>query len=122
MAVTFAQQTYVCDNIVLQNNDSCRGYYVLPHYPNPFSGVTQIKFGVPDSSKVSFSVFDKVGTLLKDNNDCILKSGNYYYDFSYMYAEYKSDIYFIILKAEYTGRDKNMNMEFTSKTKILILK
>lgn len=122
LSISFAQQTNICDNIVLQNNDSCTGYYVLPHYPNPFGGITQIKFGIPDSSKVSFAVFDKDEVLLKDKSDCILKSGNYYYDFSFMYAEYKPGIYFIKFIAEYTGRYKIMNMEFISTTKIILVK
>ena len=53
-------------NIELIDGNTPENYSLLPNYPNPFNPGTNIKFQIPENSKVRIAVFNVEGKLVKE--------------------------------------------------------
>jgi len=85
-------------------------YSLLQNYPNPFNPVTNIRFDVTNSSRVSLKVYDASGTEIAVLVNESLNAGTYNYDFNA--ANYPSGVYFYVLTAG----------EFTATKKMVLIK
>lgn len=108
------------EQIYLQNSDTCIGYYITYPYPNPFSPLTHLNFGIPDSSRISMIILDDSGRTIFELKDCQLKSGNYFFDYAPIYSKEKAGKYLMKFSAYMTRRYKDMRFE--SNLKIIIIK
>lgn len=108
------------EDIYFQNSDSCIGYYAVQPYPNPFGGVTQIKFGVPDSSNISILIKVHSGKKIYSLENIILKSGNYYFNYGNILKNEQASVYFMKLDSKIEKLSRVM--EFNAVLKLFILK
>ncbi len=84
-------------------------------YPNPFNNTTQIKFEVPKSSRVSVSVYDALGRLVKTLADKDYTTGSYRINWDGNNSsgmKVSTGIYFITMKSP----------EFVTTKKAVLLK
>ncbi len=109
------------EDIYFQNSDSCIGYYAMQPYPSPFGYVTYLKFGIPDSSKISIVVINQNGNNVYIQENIILKSGNYKFDYVNIYKNEKSGVFFINISAA-SVKSNGEIMDFIAKIKVLIVK
>jgi hypothetical protein len=52
-------------------------YYLAQNYPNPFNPMTNVDFGLPESSHVSLDLFDTTGRRIKNILSENLNPGHY---------------------------------------------
>jgi hypothetical protein len=112
------------DYISLYDDKIPDGFYLKKADTNPISPVTKIRFGIPDTSIISIKTYDIEGRIV-ESDSTKLGGGNYIYDWGhYLRKEnFKSGIYFIVLNAEFVRINKsNVNMKFTGRTKIIVVK
>jgi len=96
--VSLATLNNILTNTENNNNVIPSMYSLHQNYPNPFNPVTRIKFEIPKSSFVNFTVYDilgrEVAKLVNDN----LKAGTYIYDWNA--SQYPTGMYFYKLTAD----------------------
>ena len=85
-------------------------YKLEQNYPNPFNPVTEIKYSIPRSEKVSLAVFDIDGNKIQQLVNKVQAGGIYSVKFSS--GNYASGVYFYRLRAG----------NFTDVKKMIILK
>lgn len=121
VGISFSQEIKTqYEQIYLQNSDTCIGYYAVQPYPNPFGYVTYLRFGIPDSSKISILVKNINGNDVYNQEDIILKSGNYYFDYGEIYKNEMSGVFFIKISA--TTVKLFREMDFNAILKVIIVK
>lgn len=81
-------------------------YTFEQNYPNPFNPVTNIDFGLPETSDISLIIYDAAGREVKRVNYDALNAGLYSY--SWNASQYASGIYFCTLVAENFRETKKM--------------
>ncbi|MCP4633729.1 MAG: T9SS type A sorting domain-containing protein [candidate division Zixibacteria bacterium] len=83
-------------------------YALLSNYPNPFNDATTIKYGLPESGKISIDVYNilgrKVETLVDEHQD----AG--YYSINWDASTYSSGIYFYKLTTNNKTLTKRMTL------------
>lgn len=84
------------------------------NYPNPFNPSTTISFAVPEQSKVTLSVYDVTGGLVKEMLNKSCEAGNY--DVTFQAGNLPSGTYFYNISA--VGSSKT----FSKTGKMLLLK
>ena len=72
-------------------------YKLYQNYPNPFNPSTNIKFDLPEQTKVSLKIFDILGTEITVIYNGILSGGSY--NFMWDASSYASGVYFYKLVA-----------------------
>ena len=83
-----------CDSLNLTDTNVDISFGVDCVYPNPFNPITNIKFNIAESEKISISIFDLKGNLIeKIIDDKLLASG--YHSFSWNAASKSSGIYIV---------------------------
>jgi hypothetical protein len=91
-------------------------YSLEQNYPNPFNPSTNIKYYVPFESKVNITVYNALGSKVKELVNSNQAQGNYEVKFDG--TGLASGIYFVTLKAaSINGRDS-----FTSSKKMILVK
>ncbi len=76
-----------------ENTVAIPDYYVLTqNYPNPFNPETQIRFGLPEDSKVTIEVFNLQGQKVATLADGYYEAG--YHSVTFSGANYPSGVYF----------------------------
>ena len=90
-------------------------YYLSNNYPNPFNPTTTIKFGLPQQSNVTFSVFNILGQKVFEATTKNLAAGEHSIDFNA--SRLSSGIYVYRIEAVGAG-GKN----FVSSKKMMLLK
>lgn len=81
-------------------------YFLQQNFPNPFNNLTQIKFGVPQTSKVQLSIYDLTGKKVATVIDQKLSEGVYSLNVDAM--NLSSGVYFYELRAGNIMRVKKM--------------
>ena len=85
-------------------------FNLYQNYPNPFNPVTRIRFDVPFTQRIELSVYDILGSKVKDLYNDLTPAGQYTVEFN---AEnLASGVYFYRIKSE----------SFNSTRKLLLLK
>ncbi len=74
--------------------------YKLSNYPNPFTGISTIKYELPFDSKVSIKVYDLMGRIVATLIDENKKAGSYTVDFKSGYLNTRFLYYRIIAKSK----------------------
>jgi hypothetical protein len=67
-------------NFILNNNEIVtlpNNYILYQNYPNPFNSTTQIKFSVPNKSKVTLKIYNILGQNVKTLIDRVLEPNQY---------------------------------------------
>ena len=82
--------------------------------------MTYLRFGIPDSSKISILVKNINGNDVYNQEDIILKSGNYYFDYGEIYKNEMSGVFFIKISA--TTVKLFREMDFNAILKVIIVK
>jgi hypothetical protein len=77
---------------IVRNTTKADKYKLSQNYPNPFNPVTTIEYSLPAAGKVSLSIFDLQGRLVKELVQEEQRAGNYKYAFNG--ANYASGVYF----------------------------
>jgi hypothetical protein len=91
-------------------------YSLEQNYPNPFNPTTNIKYYVPFESKVNMTVYNTLGTKIKELVNSNEAQGNYEVKFNG--TGLASGIYFVTLKAaSIDGRQS-----YTSSKKMILMK
>lgn len=97
-------------------------YVLLNNYPNPFNPSTRIRFGIPEASLVTFTIFDGMG------NEVIRNTNRYEYGGYYELMwngknsngnSVSSGVYFYRIEAKSVT---NQNVGFSKTAKMLLLK
>ncbi|GAB4372150.1 MAG: hypothetical protein Kow0042_15330 [Calditrichia bacterium] len=81
-------------------------YALSQNFPNPFNPVTQIKFSIPKTSRVTLTVYNALGQKVVDILDKEFKPG--FYDIKWSGAGFASGIYFYRLRSESFVSTKKM--------------
>lgn len=98
---------YLLDDIAFDNvnsiavevsGESPRTYRLLQNYPNPFNPSTTIDFSIPQSGKVSLSVYNSIGQTVETLIDKEMTAGDYKVTFNG--ENLPSGIYFYKLEAD----------------------
>jgi hypothetical protein len=72
-------------------------FYIDQNYPNPFNPVTNIKFGIPELSKVKLVIYDALGREIKTLVNNFIDAGAYEVQFDG--SSFASGIYFYRIEA-----------------------
>lgn len=72
--IKYTQSTAVAENGSRAAPDQL---FLNPNYPNPFSGVTEISYGVPQKTTVNISVYNSMGQYVRTLVDDIKEPGSY---------------------------------------------
>ena len=86
------------------------------NYPNPFNPFTNIKFVVPEQSKIKLSVFDILGREIS-----VITNGTYstgIYSLQWNGSKFSSGIYFLKMSAQSIISEK----KFDETKKIILMK
>jgi hypothetical protein len=90
-------------------------YYLSNNYPNPFNPTTTIKFGLPEQSEVTLSVYNVLGQKVYEMTEHSLAAGIHSYNFNA--ANLSSGIYVYTIHA--TG---SHGQNFVQSKKMILLK
>lgn len=93
-SIAISQQTVGIQNI---STEIPMKYDLSQNYPNPFNPVTNIKFDLPQNSKVKLMIFDVLGRLVSVLVDEKLSAGTYSYKFNG--RNLSSGVYFYRIEA-----------------------
>ena len=74
------------------------GYYLDQNYPNPFNPSTNIKFNIPEESKVQIQIINVLGKVVADISNSVLPEGTY--EKIWNASEFASGVYYISMRAE----------------------
>lgn len=85
-------------------------FQLYQNFPNPFNPATNIKFQIPEASKVSLKVFDILGREIATLVNAKHEPGEYNYQFSISNFQLTSGVYFYTLTAN--NQSKTMRMLF----------
>ena len=91
-------------------------YSLKQNYPNPFNPATTIDYYIPSESKVNITVYNTLGSKIKELYDGSRVQGNY--DVKFDGAGLSSGVYFVTIKASSTDGKKS----FVDSKKMLLLK
>ena len=100
------------------------GYTIYPHYPNPFSETTYIRFDLPDTSKINLVILSETKDTIRLVYSGILPGGFFRADWGNMDSQgnvLPGGIYFIELTAE-SKQSSIIHMNFKGIIKWLILR
>ncbi len=97
------------------NNSIVKGYELDQNYPNPFNPTTNIKFSLPEASKVTLRVYDILGRQVAELVNGVLSSGSHTVQFNA--SNYASGIYFYRLEAK-----NSQSKSFAAVKKMALLK
>jgi Secretion system C-terminal sorting domain len=90
-------------------------YYLSNNYPNPFNPSTTIRFGLPEQSEVTFTIFNVLGQKVYEETAKNLAAGEHLFNFNA--SQFSSGVYIYSINA--TGvNGKN----FVSSKKMMLLK
>ncbi len=106
------------DNIItgkIENNTVISSYNLEQNYPNPFNPVTEIKYYVPEDSRISIRVYDITGKLVTELVNDIKSKGSYNALFNAV--NFASGIYYYQMIAY----DLNSSSEIYSASKKMML-
>ncbi|MCI0448465.1 MAG: agmatine deiminase family protein [Chlorobi bacterium] len=92
--------------ITLTNSNVPQRFTLYQNYPNPFNPVTQIKFDIPKSSRVTLKIYDITGREIVLLTDAQLNAGTYGYEWEA--SNYSSGIYFFKLETKDFSSIKKM--------------
>lgn len=113
------------DNIFYDSTVQVNEYFLEQIYPQPFGTVDYHKFGIPDSSYVTITIFndsaDTVVSLFKG----LLGEGYYSVHWEWVDSnniEVLSGIYFLRLEAKLIKCSRERGMDFKGTTKIIVIK
>jgi hypothetical protein len=73
------------------------GYVLEQNYPNPFNPSTTIKYYIPTESKVNITIYNALGSRIKELYDGTRQQGNYEAKFDG--AGLSSGVYFVTIKS-----------------------
>jgi glucose/arabinose dehydrogenase len=93
-----------------------KGYQLQQNYPNPFNPVTNIRFNIPEESKVKIEIINTLGEVIFGLVDEVRQSG--FYDENWNAGSFSSGVYYVRMKAESLISDKN----YLQTVKMLYLK
>ncbi|NOX90638.1 MAG: T9SS type A sorting domain-containing protein [Calditrichaeota bacterium] len=85
-------------------------YELSQNFPNPFNPVTQIKFSIPKTSRVTLTVYNALGQKMVDILDKEFKPG--FYDVKWNSSGFASGVYFYRLRSK----------DFVSTKKMILLR
>ncbi len=85
-------------------------YYLADSYPNPFNSVTRIAFGVPETSRITLSIFDVQGRLVAELINSGIIAGHH--TTSWNASNASAGIYLVRLEAA----------DFTATQKVMLVK
>ena len=91
-------------------------YSLKQNYPNPFNPATTIEYYIPSESKVNITVYNALGSRIKELYDGSRAQGNY--DVKFDGAGLSSGVYFVTIKAASVDGNKS----FVDSKKMLLLK
>jgi|GEM_PF-3237480 len=81
-------------------------FSLLQNYPNPFNPTTEIRYQIPEASRISLKVYDLLGKEVAVLIDGVKEAGSHI--FSFNAAELPSGVYFYILRSDNTVATKKM--------------
>lgn len=108
----------ITPNMVAVKHESSEvpaSYYLDNNYPNPFNPSTTIRFGIPEQSKVTLSVFNILGQKVFEMTEKSLSAGTHSYNFNA--SSLSSGIYVYSVHA--VGKN---GKNFTASKKMMLLK
>jgi Secretion system C-terminal sorting domain len=107
--------TSVIVDVEYESSDVPANYYLSNNYPNPFNPSTTIKFGLPEQSDVTVSIFNVLGEKVLELTEQNLAAGIHSYNFNA--SQLSSGIYIFRLQAT-NASGKN----FVDSRKMMLLK
>ncbi len=97
-------------------------FELLANYPNPFNPSTNIKFGIPEASVVSITIYDQLGNLITKLNGNYSNGGYYNITWNGLNNNgniVSSGIYYYRIEAKSISENKNI---FIKSSKMVLLK
>lgn len=94
----------------VENELNVNTYELLQNYPNPFNSATNIRYSIPQSGRVTLTVYDMMGSEIAKLLDRYQEAGSY--DVIFQPKDLASGIYFCTLTSG----------DFTSTKKLILLK
>jgi glucose/arabinose dehydrogenase len=98
---TFSYSGTVAIDLYILRKD----YHLQQNYPNPFNPSTNIRFNIPEESKVKIEIINSLGEVVADLVNEIRQSG--FYDEIWNAANFSSGVYYIRMKAESLASEKS---------------
>lgn len=98
-----------------ESSDAPASYYLGNNYPNPFNPSTTVKFGLPEQSEVTFTIFNILGQKVFEETAKNLAAG--VHSFKFDASQLSSGIYIYSMHA--TGAS---GRNFVSSKKMMLLK
>jgi hypothetical protein len=102
--------------VIEENNSIPQKFALYQNYPNPFNPVTNIKFSLPELSKVKLSIFNILGREVD-----LIAEGNFesgIHSLNWDGSQFSSGIYFVKFYAQSISNNKNFN----ATKKIMLIK
>ncbi|HSP87854.1 MAG TPA: PQQ-dependent sugar dehydrogenase [Ignavibacteriaceae bacterium] len=82
-----------------------KDYRLRQNYPNPFNPTTNIRFNIPEESKVKIEIINSLGEVVAELVNEVRQSG--FYDEIWNAENYSSGVYYVRMKAESQVSDKS---------------
>ena len=101
---------------VNDNYGTVTSFKLSQNYPNPFNPATTINYYIPSESKVNITVYNTLGSKVKELYDGTRTQGSY--DVKFDAAKLSSGVYFVTIKAASVDGKKS----FVDSKKMLLLK
>lgn len=93
--------------VIAGANSSVPGQYIMEqNYPNPFNPMTNIRYGLPELSRVHISIYNSLGELVEDVEETEKPAG--YHNLKWNAENYTSGLYLIHISARSLQSDKRM--------------
>lgn len=115
---SFPDTGYFSKNLTSMNDkyETVTSYRLFQNYPNPFNPLTTIDYYIPLESKVNITVYNSLGSKIKELYDGSRAQGNY--DVKFDGAGLSSGVYFVTIKAVSVDGNKS----FVNSKKMVLLK
>jgi len=97
-----------------------KSFLLEQNYPNPFNPSTVISFQIKNESRVTLTIYDVLGNIVKVLQDEILQSG--LYNRQWDAVGISSGIYFYELITQPTNQSENLEKPFRQVKKMMLLK
>jgi hypothetical protein len=109
---TFSYSGVVAVDLNLLRKD----YHLQQNYPNPFNPSTNIRFNIPEESRLKIEIINSLGEVVTELVNTVRQSG--FYNETWNAGNFSSGVYYVRMKAESLVSDKS----YYRTIKILYLK
>lgn len=103
--IDFDGRSIYSGTVAIDLNILRKDYHLLQNYPNPFNPVTNLRFNIPEESKVKVEIVNSLGEVISEIVNEVRQSG--FYNETWNAENFSSGVYYVRMNAKSLVSDKS---------------